>query len=310
MSDEKNNPFSVRMEPEDKEKLIELIQESGRSNKDFMNALISAYELNKIKLEIPEANESIKKVEELTQLINDNFVNMSKQIKTTKESMNLQYTRDMEIYREKTESLKNENIKINEELDTLRNAYNDTFSNNEELNKHLSQLEEINKDKTSLVEEYKGKNDMLLSQLKQYEKYPEQLEITKKLLSDAQNKIIETENNLKIKDDNITRLTNKVNELIKEKEHDIIELKEKHNETIEELQGKHKDSLKQVEDKAELEKGKALLHLQLESQAKAQITQDNYNKTIGEYQQKYKALLGEIENSKANNKKIQKAKSI
>ena len=44
-----NNPFSVRMESDDKEKLIELIQESGKSSKEFMGILMGAYELNKVK---------------------------------------------------------------------------------------------------------------------------------------------------------------------------------------------------------------------------------------------------------------------
>jgi hypothetical protein len=35
-----NNPFSVRMETDDKEKLIELIQESGKSSKEFMSILM------------------------------------------------------------------------------------------------------------------------------------------------------------------------------------------------------------------------------------------------------------------------------
>ncbi|MBZ9607881.1 hypothetical protein G9F73_008675 [Clostridium estertheticum] len=44
------------METNDKEKLIEFIQESGKSSKEFMGILMGDYELNKVKSE----NETVK----------------------------------------------------------------------------------------------------------------------------------------------------------------------------------------------------------------------------------------------------------
>lgn len=304
MGEDKNTPFAVRMEQEDKEKLVQLIQESGKSNKEFMNVLMSAYELNRVKVEIPEATESIKKVEELTQLINDYFVNMSKQIKITKESLNLQFTKDIGIYKEKIEVLTEENGQLESKALTLQDAFNNIYADNEELKKELlskdaliNQLQESINDKTELVEEYKGKNDMLLSNLKQYESYPEQLNTTKELLTDAQSKNLALENTIKDKDSAITKLNTTLEELKVNNEAALNELREKQVNEIE-----------NIRTNADLEKKQELLELKQQQQEKDEQLREEFNAKINEYQAKYKALLEELTNIK-NSKKTTPSKS-
>ena len=68
------------MESEDKEKLMELIQESGKSSKEFMGILMGAYELNKVKMDVPEVAEDLNHLEALTNQTNNVYMNMAKRI--------------------------------------------------------------------------------------------------------------------------------------------------------------------------------------------------------------------------------------
>lgn len=81
------------------------------------------------------------------------------------------------------------------------------------LEKQNKALNESLSDKTALVEEYKSKNDMLLSDLKEYKQYKVEMEEYKKLLADAQGKNIDKDNIIKDKDLNISELNKNVEDL-------------------------------------------------------------------------------------------------
>lgn len=316
-SDEKNTPFSVRMDSDDKEKLMAMIKESGAdSNKDFMKTLMSAYAMNKVKLEIPEAAESIKKVEELTQLINDYFVNISKHIKITKESMNLQFTKDIDVYKARLETLSDENTKLNYKMDTLNAAYNNACDDMEGLKKELEskdklldQLNESLKDKNELVEEYKQKNDTLTGIVEEYKGYKAENDTLKSQLRETQDELQLKKNQLDNKTDDNEKLNQMIIQVRKENKEEIVSLKEKNKQTIVELENKHKDEIETVKDKASIEKDKAILELNKTHQNELQDQQHKHNDEIEEYQNKIKDLLNEIENFKKVSSKEVRTKS-
>lgn len=320
MAEDKNTPFSVRMDTSDKEKLLKLIQESGTgSNKDFMNVLMSAYELNKVKVEVPEASESIKKVEELTQLINDYFVNMSKHIKTNKESMNLQFTKDIDVYKVRVDTLKEENSELEGKVESLQAAYNNSCNDIEESRKELEskdklveQLKENLEDKTTLVDQYKEKNDTLAGLVSEYKNYKVEVESYKNLLADAQTRKFELENTIKEKDFDITKLNDAVEELKIKHESELSSLKEKSvleidnlNSKIEDVKSSHLDTLTSAKEKAEFEKEKALLAEDKKHQEAINKLNDEHNEKIRQllhenedYNKKVKELLDQLEESK------------
>ena len=282
-----NTPFSVRMDQTEKEKLFELIQESGKSNKEFMSVLLNAYELNKTKVEIPDIAKDIEGLEALTKQINEYYVNMGKRIENIKKSKDIEFTKEIEVYKNRIEVLKDDNDKLNVEYEALQQSYNSINTDTEELQKKLQQLQESLKDKTLLVEEYKEKNDTLTGLLNEYKQYKIAIEESKKLLEDLQNKNIELNNSAKDKDSIIEKLNGEVEKVKHDEEAKVQELNSKHSADIEAIKGK-----------VELEKGKALLELREQYQKEHQEQQYNHNKEIQEYQSKYKELLQELEQTK------------
>lgn len=282
-----NTPFSVRMEPEDKEKLLQLIQDSGKNNKEFMASLINAYELNKAKIEIPDIAQDIAGLEALTKQISDYYVNMGKRIESIRKTKDMEFTKETEIYKNRIETLKGENDKVNNENIELKQVYNNVSADCEETKKQVVQLLENLKDKTLLVEEYKQKNDTMTGLLNEYKQSKSEAEEVKKLLADAQNKNIELSNKIKEKDINIEKL---INEAAASKEHEKI--------VIQELNTKHKSELEGLKDKLVIEKEKEILVLQKQHQEEIEKINSKNNKTIEEYQVKYKELLEEREQFK------------
>lgn len=280
-----NTPFSVRMEQEDKEKLLKLIQDSGKSNKEFMTSLINIYDLNKAKIEMPEIAQDIEGLEALTKQISDYYVNMGKRIEAIRKSKDIEFAKETEIYKDKIETLKDENNNINEKFISLQEVYNNINSDYDKLNKQLSQLQESLNDKNLLVEEYKSKNDTLTGLLSEYKQYKIEIEKYKKSLEASQK-----------------QNTNLANE-IKENNKIIENLKKDLNSKVVELGNKYKSNIEALKDKADIEKSKEILILQKQHQEEIQKINLKNNKTIEEYQAKYKQLLEELEKNKKTNLK-------
>lgn len=303
MADEKNTPFAVRMDQDEKERLVGFIQESGKNNKEFMSTLLNAYELNKTKAEIPELAQDITALQALTQQINDYYVNIGKRIDTMQKTKDLEFTKEIEIYKNRIETLNTENAEITNKFDIIQKAYNNISNDYEESKIQIQQLNDNLKDKTLLVEEYKNKNDMLLGQLTQYEKYPEKLEATKELLSKQQADNITLTDDLKQRDYNIEQLNNKVKDLIILNDSELNKLKTSHSEELTKLNEDHNNSLRVLKDKLELEKEKAILELKQIHQQELEKIQNKYNVDIAKYNTDYKNILEEMSKIKQSNRR-------
>lgn len=192
--------------------------------------------------------------------------------------------KNLQIYKDKVNNSENEisvlkikNSTFNEKLTSVNNV-------NKTLEEQNIQLQGSLQDKTLIVDEYKGKNDMLLSQMRQYEKYPDQLETTKGLLADAQSKTIDLSNNIKNMDFTINNLKESA-----ESQKTIS------TKAIGALTVIHKNEIEALNDKAEFEKQKAILVLKQQQQEQIQKLQSELNNKINDYQSKYKALLEQME---------------
>lgn len=248
MSDEKNTPFAVRMELEDKEKLLKMIQESGRSNKEFMSTLLSAYELNKAKIEIPDLAKDIEGLQALTQRINEYYVNIGKRIEDTQKAKDIQYTKDIEVYKSRIEVLKEENEKVNSDYETLQQAYNNTCNDIEESKKQLTQLRETQESNKALIKEYQSKVDTLSGILEEYKSYKEE-----------NKELIENLKNLEAEVSNTKLALKEANAETSLKEQEIERINKVNTAALITEQTNNHKEIENLKIVAELERGKALL---------------------------------------------------
>jgi hypothetical protein len=317
-----NNPFSVRMETDDKEKLIELIQESGRSSKEFMGILMGAYELNKVKLDIPEVAEDINHLEALSNQINNIYVNMAKRIKSIDESKTLQFDKDMEIYKSKIESLKTENEGLRIGKEDMAITLQESSNYNEELKKQVKQFNEIMESNKALIQEYKEKNDTLAGLVTEYKGFKTENETIKCLLADSQARNIDLGNKIINKDIEVDTLKTKLEAAATEAKKEITrfaELKEFEKEktllAMQTLESKMEyivtESQKEITRTSEIkefEKEKALLHQEKLFNKNMQDLQEQSNKKILEYQKQADEYIREMQMQMQNQGKTTELK--
>ncbi|MCB2313260.1 hypothetical protein [Clostridium tagluense] len=145
-----------------------------------MGILMGAYELNKVKMDIPEVAEA------------------------------LQFDKDMEIYKSKIESLKAENQGLNIDKEAMETTLQGAFNISDELKKQVKQLSEITDSNKALIQEYKEKNDTLTGLVTEYKGFKNENETIKCLLADSQARNINLSNKIISKDIEVDTLKTKL----------------------------------------------------------------------------------------------------
>lgn len=288
---------SYRLKEDTKEKIKQQLSSLGLTQEEYFNKVVGLMELENTKRNSLFAVNA-SEVQELTQRLYNIFINLCEQGNSFLSNKDIEIQELKAKYKDILSDKENVIQRQKEELQQVYTTNNVLLNENEEhkielmkiksdYEKQIDQLDNNLRDKSNLIEEYKGKNDMLLSQLKTFEKYPEQLEATKGLLADAQARIMDKDNSIKDKDFTISQLNKSVEDT-----------KSEYIKAIENLKKEHQQQLLNEKDKSELAKDKALLAKDKEHQQELEKIQSRNNAEIEAYQSKYKALLEELEQIK------------
>jgi len=288
--------LGIRLETDEKKRFEDFVKEESKNNKTFLTNLLDMYELNKGKTKNINLVGDIEELEKYTNKIQQAFIGVINKLESQKEGLKDDFSKDLQLYKEKVNTLEYNNELINSDNITINEKFNSVNIENITLNKQLeqfqkniidqkNQFQEQIQDKLTIIEEYRGKNDTLTGLLKQYEKYPDQLEATKELLSDAQTRSLEADIDLREKNSLILRL-NEDMEILKNNQ------KLETNNIIK----KHLEELDSFKEKANFNTEKALLN-------KDRADQELINKINQENNVRVKELLHE---NQEHNEKISK----
>lgn len=298
--------FGVKVPEELKQQIDNLIKDSGlRTGKEFMQSLINSYVLEKTKESLPEVAEDLKELQNLTQRIDNIYLNLGYRIENITKA---QQEQQQQLLGKKDSIILDLQSKIemlSTSKDSLVEENNNIVNLNNEHIQRVNELTEGNNNIKALNEEYKNKIDTMAGIVEEYKGYKVENETVKALLASQQSDNIGLNDNLKGKDFTINGLNKDIEKLNKDHEKTIIEL----GKSQEQLKDKHISDIEQVKDKASIIMDKALLELQKSQQAQLSLDQSKYNKEVQEYQNKYKAMLEELEGirSISKNKKVSAA---
>jgi len=293
----KNVVTSYRLSEDTKGKLQQQLKDLGLTQEQYFNKVVSLMEVENVKQNSFLSKDTTIIQSNLDAILNS-FINISDN------SNNLINNKDLEIEEQKEKyknMLLNKENSITEAKQEFQQAYdnldllkkenedykNELSSIRVEYNKQLEQMESNLSDKTSLINEYKIKNDDLLSIVSEYKQYKPEVEEYKKLLSDAQTKNISTNDIIKNKDLSINELTRSIEKLNQDSQKEMVSLKKENELNI---------RLAVAEVKEDLNN-------------KLNQDQQKHNAEIEEYQIKYKTLLGELGKSKVTPTSVKKSTS-
>lgn len=312
LKENKSIVTSYRLSQDTKDKVQKQLKDLDMTQEQYFNKVVSMMELENVKQNNIFAVNTTE-LQDLTQRIYNLFIGLCEQGNSFLSNKDTEFE---ELKAKYKEMLFNKDNSITKQCDELQHVYdnlsilqNENDNNKNELmniridyDKQLEQMEGNLADKTSLIQEYKTKNDDLLSIVSEYKQYKIQVEEYKKLLSDAQAKNIEKDNVIKNKDFAIDNL----NKDLKSKDNDINNLKLKYDEGTKQFNDIHIQELEQLKKGNELNIKLAVAEAKEELNNKLNQEQMKHNKEIEGYQNKYKSLLEELEKVKITPKPTKK----
>lgn len=289
--------WGLKLDTDLKEKVQEIIKSDFDSSKDFLEQLVSAYELNKLKQGENVLTSEVEELESLTRRINGIFINANAKINSMLQDKDTKADQQVEIKNKLIERLQGDIAKLEEEKENI-SSINDSLVNlNNEYSQKVNQFSKSTSTLEELVAEYKEKNDTLTGLLGEYKQDRE----TNKSLQEA-NK--ELQNKLNELNAVATEQANRILEMNKRQQ----EQENKHESDLQETLRKHSDELDTIKRKAEIDANMTILELQKEHQEKMQALQEKHNAEIEQYQSKYKELLEKLEQTKTTKPKMTKTK--
>lgn len=292
--------YGAKVPEELKKQLEDLQKDSGlRTGKDFMQQLVNCYVIEKTKEQLPEVAQELKELQTLTQRIYNIYLNLGYRIENVTKEQQEQQEKELNKKNSIISDLQEKNESSKADFEALTEAYNNIVNQNNEYLQRVNELTESNNNIKALVEEYKGKNDMLLSDLAEYKQYRisnEELKKENETLTSELNKLTFSNTNL---EDQLKNTKEEI-ERIKTDNKNVLDAHREESELVlAKLHEEHENALKQALNVAEIEKEKTILEIEKKHQKELQEIQINANNQINSYQSKVKVLLDEIENIKS-----------
>jgi len=288
--------YAVKLDTEVKQDLQSLLEGykegTGATAGDFIKTLLEVYKTNKIVVKVSSTDADIKELNTLTNRIYSIYSNLIERNSNNNDALQQEFALQLS---QKDNTINNVKLKI-EELgqrnDSLTKVHNDTREANRKLKEINEQLQELNNSYKLNISKLQEENIDLLGLRQENKLLSEQLETTRELLAQQQADNIKLTDNIKEKDSNIIQL-NKA----------IEDNKNEHTNDLDRIKIDHVHEIENLKDKLTLDKDKAILELKQIHQAEQEKVQSNHNEDIEQYQEKYKALLEQLERERSTNKK-------
>ena len=280
--------WGLKLDAELKEKLQGIIKDDFESSKDFMEQVVSLYELNKLKQGENVLTAEVEELESLTRRINGIFINANAKINSMLQDKDSRAEQQQELKQKLIERLQTDITKLEQEKEQVSNINDSLTVMNEDYKQQVNQLTKSKDTLEQLVTEYKEKNDMLTGTLTEYKAEHENNKLLQEQNRELENKLHEL---------NVAS-TEQAKKII-DSDKKLQEQAQKHENELQELKAKHSEELNTAKARAEIEANMKLLELQVEHQAKMQALQEKHNAEIEQYQAKYRQLLEQMEQKKA-----------
>ena len=269
--------WGVKVSEDLKEKIAKALQDSDMSGKEFIEALLQTYEIQKIKESQPHIKADFDELQMLTSRMNGIYANMAERIESLSKAKDLEFqlqtdTKNnvLKIYNTKNKELEEQINQLVEEKDRLTKL-------NEESLKRITEIEETTATNRTLVAEYKEKNDLLTGMLAEYKPYKEKIENLKGELEQER----------------------QAKRTAEEKLQDCLKEAASLKTTLEDAKIRCVSDLERVQEKADIEKMKELLQVKADYQEKHEQVVATAQAAIGKLQEessaKIKSLLDRID---------------
>lgn len=240
--------WSVKLNEETKDKIIEMTETLGVTSKDFVSVLLQAYELEQHKMVSQAHNADLEEISRLTTRLYEVVVNITRKSEVAISELQARLDGQSQRYADQEAQLQEETERANGVSDALRN---ELIAANTTIQKLQNEVKSLDAAKQELQNQTKSLTQ-LVAQYQGYEK--ENRELEKKL-------------------DDLARTNQDLSEKLALAETGF-------NDVLAKLENEHQERLKSLADQKNFEKEREVITLRAEYQAKLEAKNEEYAATL------------------------------
>lgn len=275
--------WSVKIDDETKQDIQQLLNNSGQQGKDFVQTLVTAYKINKVKESNPDAKVDIEELQYHTSRVNEIYYNLTSRVASNIKNIIRQHDERLDAKQLEIDMLKEEKVKLKEELINSNNCKQAIEQTHQEQIKKFDDLGASKAVLEDLNHQYKDKIETLSELVIEYKQFKEDIETLNMELSKRETKSKE----LEIKSNELEGQLKELASQLRQSQDQVAtsvlkanELQLKNETDIKELQEKYKEELQLWNDKLALKYDKEAVKKLQESQEQLQLVRDEYNEKV------------------------------
>jgi chromosome segregation ATPase len=282
--------FGVKVSEELYDKVKMMVENSGSSSKEWFEKAVALTEVQDLKTGAPDYKQDLSELEVHTTRIYQLVSNMIVRAGYIKDDAVRELSEKLESREAIISSLQSSVKDLQERLIQSEEAAKHHAAEREELTKQLEEQRGINSNNQALIQEYKDKIDTLSSLVNQYKGYAtENAELKETFATEKESMTAEFQQKESLlvssieelkatvhdQEDQINRLTEKLNSTIQE-----------NTKEVESIKVSHDNQLTQLTSQKDLEKERAILEVKQQYQEKLQEVHDQHNERLARLYEK------------------------
>lgn len=305
--------WGVKVSEELKQQITEMIEKEGIASKDFIQQMVNTYTVEKVKQTVPAVAEDLKELQNLTQRINNIYLNLGYRIENISKTQQEEFANTVVSKDAVIQEIQGRLDTVKSKYEAFKEAYK---TETEEKNKALDRVNELIKNLenlSALVSEYKEKNDTLQGIVTEYKGYKEQNGTLKSEMDVQTQKIYELQHDLRYSREYKDKLKAEYDEFKVQAEKDLKVQEQAAKETLEnalakaqietdralinierEYEQKINDTTRECQQKIDVVSGKHAIEVG-QYQEQLQQAHAKHSEEVKQYQEKYKELLERME---------------
>ncbi|UJF36565.1 coiled-coil domain-containing protein [Paenibacillus hexagrammi] len=233
---------------ETKIRINEAIEASALTDKEWIDRAVEVWALHAMKTEIPDFRKEIEEVEGLTNRIRNVLVNLAQRTAFEKDEVRRKWEEVVEEKRLEIEKLNSYQSQLEKDLKAATEETQRQKEIREEAEKYAKSAQESSEGQKALAESYKEKNDTLAGLVTEYKAGYEESRTLREQVAELGRDKRDLERQLFDEKENTDALARIGDERVRQ------------------LEEKHKADLERIEERKEIEKERALIHLRTELQ--------------------------------------------
>ncbi len=281
--------WGVKVSDELKEKLTNVMKDSGMEGESFAQQMLTVYMAEVLKQEKPQMAAEVQELQSLTQRIYSIYLNAAERTDNILQSKEETHTAELSRKENRIRELEDKLSIRESEYEVLVEAFNNASEDLREIEKQVNTLADMIESQKSVIAARDEKIDNLTDLVSTYQVHEKEYKELHVRFLELEKELINANSIIKEKEAELNYLNHTSEQDRASYSSELQRILDNHKNEISHLKQNHTTEINNIKDKSLVEKDKALVENNIKHQEQLRAVSENLNNKIGSLQDRFTA---------------------